>query len=307
MGRIILVLVTCLLFYKGLAQQESQYSQYMLNPLLFNPAYAGSREVISIASLYRAQWLGIDGAPSTQNISIHAPVKRRVGLGFTINNDAIGNGTIQATDIKGIFSYTIPLNYDMSTKLAFGISAGGLFNEVNLSNLIISNNETDGVGTQFSPNFGLGLFLRNPKYYVGLSTPNILQNIIASDANEEILYQKLVTWHAIAGIILESSPSWKIKPATLVKINTGAPVQVDLSLNALYMDKLQFGTSYRFGSSLSALMGYAFSEKLFAGIAFDNEITDLGGQSFRGRSFEFFLRYEFEDRKCKCSPKPRFY
>ncbi|AZQ57489.1 type IX secretion system membrane protein PorP/SprF [Maribacter sp. MJ134] len=305
--RTIILVVTCSLCFTAIAQQESQYSQYMLNPLLFNPAYAGSREVISIASLYRAQWLGIDGAPSTQNISIHAPVKRRVGLGFTMNNDAIGNGTVQTTDIKGIFSYTLPLNRDLSTRLAFGISAGGLFNEVNLGNLVVSSNQTNEQGTQFSPNFGLGLFLRNPKYYVGLSTPNILQNIIANDNNAEILYQKLVTWHAIAGIILQTSPDWKIKPATLLKINSGAPLQLDISLNALYMDKLQFGASYRFGSSASALMGYHFTEKFFGGLAFDNELTDLGGQSFRGRSFEFFLRYEFEDRKCKCSPKPRFY
>jgi type IX secretion system PorP/SprF family membrane protein len=289
------------------AQQESQYSQYMLNPLLFNPAYAGSREVISSTSLYRAQWLGIDGAPSTQNLSIHAPVWRRVGLGLIINNDAIGNGTVQTTDIKGAFSYTLPLDQDYSTKLAFGLSFGGLINEVNFNNLVISNNEINDQGSRFAPNFGLGIFLRNPKYYIGFSSPNILENRITSDNNADVLYQKVVTWHMIAGIIIKTSENWKFKPATLVKINTGAPVQLDISLNALYLDKLQFGASYRFGASASALMGYNFTEKLFAGIAFDNELTDLGGQSFRGRSFEFFLRYEFEDRNCKCSPKPRFY
>lgn len=304
--RTIFTICTALLLVQfSFAQQETQYSQYMLNPLLFNPAYAGSREVISIAALHRTQWLGIDGAPSTQNLSLHAPVWRRVGLGLTINNDAIGNGTVQVTEFNGIFSYTLPLNDE--TLLAFGMNFGGSLNEVNLSNLVISGGANGSQQSQFVPNLGVGFFLRNPNYYFGVSVPRLLENLITDQLNDEIRYEKIRTLQLIGGIVFQPFLDWKFKPATLIKINEGAPLQLDLSLSTLYIDKIVLGTSYRWGSSVSALMGYHFSEKLFGGLAYDQEITDLGGQSFRGQSFEFLLRYEFEDRKCKCSPKPRFY
>ncbi|PIB26903.1 hypothetical protein BFP77_14075 [Maribacter sp. 4U21] len=292
---------------KGFAQQESQYSQYMLNPLLFNPAYAGSREIISISALHRAQWLGIDGAPSTQNLSIHAPVWRRVGLGMFIYNDGIGNGTVQMTGFKAVFSYTLPLDKSMNTKLAFGLDVGGSLNQIDFSKLKVSGSENSTTDSRFMPNFGVGIFLRNPYYYVGFSHPNILENNIINDNNRDIEYKRVRTWLGTAGIVLQPFLDWKFKPATLVKITKGAPVQVDISFSTLFIEKIEMGISYRLGSATSALMGYHFSQRLYGGLAYDRELTDLGGQTFRGQSFEFLIRYEFEDRKCKCSPKPRFY
>lgn len=303
----LVVLLTGVTIYHCAAQQDTQFSQYMLNPLLFNPAYAGSREVISITTLHRAQWLGIDGAPSTQNIAIHAPVLRGLGAGIIINNDAIGNGTVQSTDFKGAVSYTIPLDRDLNTKLSFGLNFGGSLNQVNFNNLVISNNQTNDQGSGFFPNFGVGIFLRNPSYYFGLSNSDILENSITTDNNNDILYRKIITWHLIGGYIFRPVTDWQIKPAILTKINSGAPFQLDVSLTALFKEKFEFGPSYRFGSGVSLLLGYHFADNFYGGMAYDNEITDLGGQSFLGKSFEFFLRYEFKDRKCKCSPKPRFY
>ena len=91
-----------------IAQQDAQYTQYMYNTMAVNPAYAGSRGVFSITGLHRSQWVGLDGAPNTQTLNFNTPVAKRVGIGLSIVNDEIGNGTNQDTYFDGVFSYTIP-------------------------------------------------------------------------------------------------------------------------------------------------------------------------------------------------------
>ncbi|HCQ76363.1 MAG TPA: hypothetical protein DIV44_06090, partial [Leeuwenhoekiella sp.] len=89
--KISLLMVFLLSYSLGIAQQDPQYTQYMYNPLVINPAYAGNRGVTSILLLHRSQWVGLDGAPSTQNLSVHSPIGLgKVGLGFSLVNDVLG-------------------------------------------------------------------------------------------------------------------------------------------------------------------------------------------------------------------------
>ncbi len=305
------LIITFSLLNSGLlrGQQESQFSQYTFNTIAFNPAYAGSRELISIVALQRSQWLGVDGAPSTQNISIHAPVWRRVALGFSAINDAIGNGTVQQTELKASIAYTIPLSE--TGRLSFGMNVGGSLNSVNFNALRISNatnnaglNSPDGV---FSPNIGAGIYYRKPSFYVGVSNPNLLNNTLYTFDPNGINIQETNTWYAITGYVHKFSDDFLLKPAALAQLSPGAPVQLDLSGTILLQEKLLFGVSYRLDAAVSLLGGYYFSNQLFGGLAFDQEITDFTGQQFAGQSLEFLLRYEFKNRKCKCSPKPRLY
>ena len=120
---VIAIALLTMLSETAFAQQDAQYTQYMYNTLVINPAYSGSRGVMSIAALHRSQWVGIDGAPTTQTLNVHAPVKNRLGAGLSIVNDEIGNGTSQETYFDGSLSYTIPTSNE--GKLSFGIKAGG--------------------------------------------------------------------------------------------------------------------------------------------------------------------------------------
>ena len=113
------------------AQQDPQYTQYMYNMSVINPAYAGSKEGLSGGLLYRAQWVGIDGAPTTGTFFLHSPVGRNVGLGLSVISDKIG--PVDETNLYGDFSYT--LNLGGERKLAFGLKAGATMHKIDFNTI----------------------------------------------------------------------------------------------------------------------------------------------------------------------------
>jgi len=293
------------------AQQDAQYTQYMYNTIAVNPAYAGSRGVLSIAGLYRSQWVGLDGAPNTQTLNIHTPVSERVGLGLSIVNDEIGNGTNQDTYFDAVFSYTIPTSN--VGKLSFGVKAGGHLLNIDFNQLQNYNPTTAAAGQanidkKFSPNFGAGIYYHAEKFYAGLSVPNFLQteHFDQSGTNNSFLAQERMNWYLISGYIFELNPKLKLKPAVLFKAVEGAPIQADLSATALFNDTFSLGAAYRWDAAVSVLAGFQLNEKFMLGLAYDREVTELGNSTFNDGSFEIFLRYEFRTR-FKNVLTPRFF
>ncbi|ADV47662.1 putative membrane protein [Cellulophaga algicola DSM 14237] len=291
------------------AQQDAQYTQYMYNTISVNPAYAGSRGVLSIAALHRSQWVGLDGAPTTQTLNIHAPVSRRIGLGLSIVNDEIGNGTNQDTYFDAAFSYTIPTSEE--GKLSFGLKAGGHFLNIDFSKLRNYGAESNlpNVDNKFSPNFGAGVYYHTDKFYSGLSLPNFLQTEHFDSAgtnSSSFLAEERLNIYFITGYVFDLNPNLKFKPAGLVKAVKGAPLQIDVSANFLINDKFSVGAAYRWDAAVSLLAGFQISEQLMLGLAYDKETTDLGATRFNDGSFEIFLRYEFLTRYKKVIT-PRFF
>lgn len=284
-------------FWGVVAQQDAQYTQYMYNTIAVNPAYAGSRGVLSIAALHRSQWVGLDGAPTTQTFNLHTPVSERIGLGLSIVNDEIGNGTNQETYFDAAFSYTVPISE--IGKLSFGLKAGGHLLNIDFNKLRNFNPSTAPAGTtnidkRFSPNFGAGIYYHTDTFYAGLSVPNFLEteHFESSENSSSFLAQERMNWYLITGYIFELNPDLKLKPALLFKAVEGAPLQTDLSATVLFNDKISLGAAYRWDAALSALVGFQLNEKLMLGLAYDREITELGNSSFNEGSFEIFLRFE---------------
>ena len=295
---VLFLAVLSLQSYELFSQQESQYTQYMYNTLSINPAYAGSRGGTSILGLHRSQFVGLDGGPETQTLSIHAPVgeSKRVGLGLNVVNDEIF--ITSETYVDGHFSYTIPTGD--TGKLAFGLKGGVQLLDVNYSEAAAFNVgdallSTD-IDNRFAPQVGLGLFYHTPKFYLGASAPNILEtdhfddSQDLNDANATFLARERVNYYLTSGYVFDITSDFKLKPATLVKWVSGAPLQVDVTANALFYDKLTLGLAYRWDAALSALAGFQVTEGLMIGLAYDRETTDL--QPFNDGSFEVFLRYE---------------
>ncbi|WP_405411111.1 type IX secretion system membrane protein PorP/SprF [Maribacter sp. Asnod1-A12] len=292
-------------------QQDAQYTQYMYNTFSVNPAYAGSRDVLSISALHRSQWVGRDGAPNTQTLSVHGPTSNKVGLGLSIVHDEIGNNTNQNTYIDAAFSYT--LNTSETDKLSFGFKAGGHLLNLDFNNL--RNFSAGGTAItdtdlykKFTPNFGAGIYFHNDKFYAGLSIPNFLQteHFDSSDGNDRLVSVDRMTWYLISGYVFEMSESWKFKPAFLLKATPGAPLQADVSANFLLNDKFSMGAAYRWDSAVSALFGFQMTDEFMLGLAYDSDISELGGTKYNNGSFEVFLRYEFI-KKDKIDLTPRFF
>jgi len=290
------------------AQQDAQYTQYMYNTMSVNPAYAGSREVLSVVGLYRTQWVGLDGAPKTQTLSIHSPIgsSEKLGLGLSIVNDEIGPTNETHFDVD--LSYTI--NTSDKGRFSFGLKAGGYLMNINYDELS-RYNEGDvilptGSINEFSPNVGVGFYYRHAdKWYVGVSAPNLLETehldeVTLSTANERIHY------YLIAGYVFDLSENIKFKPAFLTKAVEGAPLQLDVTANFLINDKLTLGAAYRWSAAVSALAGFQISEGLMIGLAYDRETTELGKTKFNSGSYEIMLRFELFKKDSKII-SPRFF
>ena len=289
------------------AQQDAQYTQYMYNTISVNPAYAGSRGVLSIAALHRSQWVGLDGAPTTQTLNIHAPVSRRIGLGLSIVNDEIGNGTNQDTYFDAAFSYTIPTSEE--GKLSFGLKAGGHFLNIDFSKLRNYGAESNlpNVDNKFSPNFGAGVYYHTDNFYTGLSVPNFLQTEHFDSAgtnSSSFLAEERLNIYFITGYVFDLNPNLKFKPAGLLKAVKGAPLQVDISANFLINDKFSVGAAYRWDAAVSLLAGFQISDQLMLGVAYDRETTEL--KQYNDGSFEIFLRFELFKRSNRMI-SPRFF
>lgn len=292
------------------AQQDAQYTQYMYNTMAINPAYAGSRGVFSINALHRSQWVGLDGAPTTQTINVHSPVSERVGLGLSIVNDEIGNGTNKDTYFDAVFSYTIPAS--KTGRLSFGLNAGGHFLDVDFTKLQNYRpelvNGVTNIDRKFSPNFGAGAYYHTDKYYLGLSIPNFLETEHFDNSGEgnSYLATERMHFYLITGYVYEINDRTKFKPALLMKAVRGAPLQADISASFLFNEKFTLGAAYRWDAALSAMLGFQLSDQLALGLAYDKETTELGATQFNDGSFEVFLRYEFITRH-KSILTPRFF
>ncbi|MBM1105826.1 type IX secretion system membrane protein PorP/SprF [Aurantibacter crassamenti] len=290
------------------AQQDAQYTQYMYNTMAVNPAYAGSRGVLGITALHRSQWVGLDGAPTTQTLNISSPVGRGVGLGLSIVNDEIGNGTNQDTYFDGVVSYTI--NTSDTGKLSFGVKAGGHLLNLDFNKLRNYNNEVVSIGAsnidkKFSPNFGAGVYYHTEQFYAGLSVPNFLQTKHFDNASATIAQERM-NFYFITGYVFDLNQNLKFKPAALIKAVSGAPLQVDLSANFLLNDKFNLGLAYRWDAAVSAMFGFQVSDQFLIGLAYDKETTELGNTAFNDGSFEVLLRYEFKSRYRRVIA-PRFF
>ncbi|WP_432416616.1 PorP/SprF family type IX secretion system membrane protein [Myroides profundi] len=286
------------------AQQDPQYTQYMYNTNMINPAYAGSRGTLNVFGMYRTQWVGLDGAPKTANVSVSTPLgESGLGLGVNFTNDRIG--AMDENNISVDLAYAIDLNENY--KLAFGLKGTANLLSVDYTKLNI-HNPTDPVSQEniknkFNPNIGAGLYMYSDKAYVGLSVPNFLTTDRYDDNDITTMRQKM-HFYLMGGYVFDLSQDILFKPAALVKAVSGAPLQVDLTANFLFYDKFTLGGAYRWDASVSALAGFQINENLFVGYSYDFDTTTL--RHYNSGSHEIFLRFELFNRRSTINA-PRFF
>lgn len=290
----------------GIAQQLPQFTQYMYNTISINPAYAGSREALSIVGLHRSQWVGFKGGPITQTLSINTPLRNdRIGLGLSFIEDDLGPQNFSY--LYADFSYSIPTGDE--GKLAFGVKGGFTQFSFDSDFRLDNSNSNDPLiyGTQdrWSPNIGAGVYWSTNRLYLGLSAPRILN----TDMNEEEGFEALerISYYFTGGVVVDLSKSFKFKPAFLVKATNGAPLSYDLTANFLYNEKFWLGASYRINEQTAAIGGivdFQVSRQLRIGYAYEKPISDIA--SYTTGTHEILLMYEFRFMSSKLK-SPRYF
>ena len=314
----IVILVLLLLgTFSSKAQQDPQYTQYMYNTEVVNPAYAGSRDVLSFGLLGRTQWVNFEGAPKTGTFTVNSPIGAldNMGLGLSIVHDEIG----PSVESNITIDYAYRINVSESGKVSFGLKAGLDLLDVDFSKLNIADPgdvfDNNNIDNKLQPQIGAGVYYNTEKFYVGLSVPNFLttkhfdQSKITDIINNpgaigETTAAERLHYFLIAGYVFDLSENLKFKPATLIKAVNGSPLQWDASANFLINEKFTLGASYRWSAALSAMAGFQITDGLFLGVGYDFQTTDI--ETYSDGSYEVFLRFDLFNKPERVLT-PRFF
>jgi type IX secretion system PorP/SprF family membrane protein len=287
---------------KLFAQTEPMYSQYMYNMLGVNPAYAGNREALSLNFFQRNQWVGIKGAPKTTSVSMDQSIKDgKLGWGIQVYDDRLG--VEAASGLNGMLSTRI----QVSEKgiLSGGLSFGMMNYRINLNEVNNRNNPNDPSfisidnPSKWNPSLGMGIYYNTDRFYAGLATPSILKARLASYENMITSIQTSNAFHlfANAGYVFDINEDVKLKPSTMIKMVSGAPIETDINLNVWLKDLLGFGASYRTGDAFVGMVELQATSNLRFGYAYDMPFNPL--KYFTKGSHELMLRYEIGNFKTK--------
>ncbi len=285
------------------AQQDQQYTQFMYNKLGYNPAYAGSMGLISATGLVRSQWLGLEGAPNTQLLSVDASLyERRVGLGFNIVRHSIGISN--RYDFDAAYTYRVPVGKGL---LGIGIQGTARYLNANFADerlIAIQAPATDvaipmGMQSKLLPNFGVGVYYNDEKAYLGISAPRLIENNIDFAQQATIVSREVRHFYLMGGYLFNINEKVQLQPQALVKYAQNAPLDIDLNLSAILSQRYMIGGTFRIGGStdggpvesIDLLFSAQIKNNIIFGISYDITVSEL--RSYNSGSIEGMVRYTF--------------
>jgi len=286
-----------------IAQQEPHYTQYMYNMSTVNPAYMiNAPGLVQAGTLYRTQWVGINGAPKTANLFANIPLTDKIELSVNYLNDQIGE--VLTTNVFNVdAAYKIKLNNELN--LSFGMKVGINNNSFDFTQTNVSSDPLFQNSQKTNLAIGAGAFLFKDNFYVGLSSSNLIPGSI-DISDEGVLFENAPHLFLIGGYVYDINDKIKLKPSTVIKQVIGAPLTFDVSANALYDNKFELGLSYRYQDAIAALAGFNITPSLKLGYAYDFNTSALN--NFNNGSHEFILLYTFDViGLSKTYSSPRFY
>jgi type IX secretion system PorP/SprF family membrane protein len=298
---IIFIVLSYASFEKVLAQTEPMYSQYMYNMLGVNPAYAGSREVLGLNFFQRNQWSGLRGAPKTTSLNLDQSINEgKIGLGIQMFSDQLG--VEDASGINGFLSSRIKVSENGI--LSAGLSMGLMnyqFNSLDVQNRIRTDDNVfvTVIPSQWNPSVGFGLYYNTDQFYMGISSPSLLKSRLAKYENFASGIQKTDDFHLFTtmGYVIKINEEVNLKPSTMIKMVSGAPIEFDLNTNVWLRDILGLGVSYRTGDAVIAMAEIQASPNLRFGYAYDMPFSPL--KAYTRGSHEIMIRYEWGNNKSK--------
>lgn len=290
------------------AQQDPMYTQYMFNTLAINPAYAGTRDMLSLMLLSRHQWVGFEGAPSTQTLTAHSPVaNKNIGLGLSLIHDHLG-----PTRQTGLyFDYSFQVKMNEALRLSFGLKGGFNYYQLDMTQLNRLTPYDDPAYndpniSKLLPNFGFGLYLYSTRFYLGLSAPKLLENKFSTEGDIESEQTGKETRHYFitSGAVFDLSNEVKFKPSILTRLAEASPISFDMNVNFLFKEKLWVGGMYRISNSFGAIVQYQITKQFKIGYAFDMTTNEL--RNYNSGTHEIMINYEFNFNKEEVQ-NPRYF
>jgi type IX secretion system PorP/SprF family membrane protein len=242
------ILILTLVSLNSFAQQNAQFSQYIFNQMIINPAYAGNKESWNLNGIYSSQWVGLNGAPTTQTISIDGEISDKIGIGFHIVNDKIG--ALSQQGLFGNYAYKLKLNDKL--KLALGVAVGASYFTLDGSKFTMENQDdpaiSSNIETQLKLDSKSGLFLYSNKFYAGLSVSDLFSDVFKS--KNILIPNQAKHYYLTSGYVFSFKRYFKFKPSFLIKEDFKAPTNIDLNAFILYYDRFWIGLSYRTGAKI---------------------------------------------------------
>lgn len=297
---------------QNFAQQDPQFTQYMYNMSVVNPAYATADEgILNLGGLYRTQWVGFEGAPKTATFFAHTPINNKMELGLSLTNDNIGN-IVNETNVYADYAYVLPVG--LESKLSLGLKAGFTMFDANFNGF---NLQSGGPGTDIAfnenvsrlfPNLGIGAFFFTDNYYLGLSAPNMLSTKhLESENGIKATGVESVHYFLTGGYVFDVNENLKLKPAFMAKGVSGAPIAIDVTANVLIQNRLEAGLGYRLGDAVSALVNFKVTPQLRIGYAYDYTTSNLS--NYNSGSHEIFILFDIDlfGLKSGYDRSPRFF
>lgn len=300
MRKSILTLIIVWMSLAAYGQQRPVHSLYMFDPLLINPAYAGTHVQLSATGVYRNQWVNFPGAPKTFTGTVHSGFRKaKVGVGLMFGNDQIG--VHSDNSVYGIYSYKIKLSERKGGGiLSFGLQAG--FNALKSDYLLTIPKDQPEIGviSKFNWNFGTGAFFRNRNMYAGISIPYIVHNKIigvsntASDSIRGIdsKGRQQRYYYLMGGLTRQLSPIVKWQPSALIRVQENAPLSFDLNTMFIFYDAVGAGVSYRLNDSFIGLFELQLNENFHVGYAYDITMSDV--RQYSNGSHEIMINYRIK-------------
>ncbi|MDQ8013075.1 MAG: type IX secretion system membrane protein PorP/SprF [Flavobacterium nitrogenifigens] len=305
----IILLINFLFYLSVSAQQDPEYTHYMYNMSVVNPAYAtGVPAMMNFGGLYRTQWVGAYGAPKTFTFFGHTAINDKIEAGISFVSDDIGDGAKKENNVYADFAYVLKLGG--KNKLSLGLKAGFSSMQTNFNGFRFTDSQTDFAFSEninaTKPNIGVGAYYFRDNLYVGLSAPNLLKSkYIEEKSGMNAFGSEEIHTFLTAGYVFQVNDKLKLKPAFMSKFVKGAPITLDVTANVLYNEKFEFGAAYRIDDSVSALFNINVTPTLRVGYAYDYTLTNFG--QFNSGTHEIMLLFDLDLLGKGFDKSPRFF
>jgi len=290
------------------SQQDPQFTQYMYNMSVINPAYAtDDPNTYNFGLIYRTQWNASIGGPQTGTFFGHAAFGKRVEGGLSVVHDEIGD-VVKNTSVFADFAYVLPVGE--RSKLSLGLKAGASFFSTNFDGFVFSDPLPDPTFanniSEVFPNIGFGLYYFSDNYYVGFSAPNLLETeYLDNDSGVVAQGSENIHYFLTGGYVFDLSNNVKLKPAFMMKAVSNAPLSVDITANTLLYERVELGAAYRFDDSFAFLANFKVLPSIRIGYAYEHTTSNLG--MFNTGTHEFMLLFDLSRIGGGYDKSPRFF